>query len=257
MGLEFKNVTYKDKLKKFNYIFEAGKITGIIKNDSFNDFIYLVSGLEEKYEGEIINTYSGRNLGIVFNKPEESFIFSTVKEELAFGLKKYNYKIKTIDKRIKDALKMVNLSVEYLDKNPFELSSGEEYLLSLGVILALNPKLIIIDNISNLDNKNKEYIIKLLKKINNRYNKTIIIISDDINLMTKLVDNYIIINNGKILSTGRKKELLNDCDNLNKAQIEVPRIIEFINNTNKKKNINLIPTFDIKELMKDIYRNVK
>ena len=104
MGLEFKNVTYKDKLKKFNYMFEVGKITGIIKNDSFNDFIYLVSGLEEKYEGEIINTYSGRNLGIVFNKPEESFIFSTVKEELTFGLKKYNYKIKTIDKRIKDIL---------------------------------------------------------------------------------------------------------------------------------------------------------
>ena len=58
---------------------------------------------------------------------------------------------------------MVNLPKEYLDKSPFELSSGEKESLALGIVLSLNPKLIIIDNpTSNLDSRNKEYLIKLL-----------------------------------------------------------------------------------------------
>ena len=258
MGLSFNNVTYKSNLKKFNYDFEEGKITTILSEDSLSYFIYLISSLEENYEGKITNTYKGRNIGIVFNKPEEAFIFNTVREELEFGLKKYNYKVNTINKRVEDSLKMVNLPIEYLDKSPFELSSGEKESLALAITLSLNPKLIIIDNpTSNLDNKNKEYLIKLLKKIKIRYNKTIILLTDDIEFAIKVSDNYILLKNGKIVNKGIKKELLNNIDKIKTAKIEIPKIIEFINNVNKKKNINLELTFDIKELMKDIYRNVK
>ena len=258
MGLSFNNVTYKSNLKKFSYDFEEGKITTILSEDSLSYFIYLISSLEENYEGKITNTYKGRNVGIVFNKPEETFIFNTVREELEFGLKKYNYKVNTINKRIGDSLKMVNLPIEYLDKSPFELSSGEKESLALAITLSLNPKLIIIDNpISNLDNRNKEYLIKLLKKIKTRYNKTIILLTDDIEFTIKVSDNYILLKNGKIVNKGIKKELLNNIDRIKTAKIEIPKIIEFINNVNKKKNINLELTFDIKELMKDIYRNVK
>ena len=258
MGLSFNNVTYKSNLKKFNYDFEEGKITTILSEDSLSYFIYLISSLEENYEGKITNTYKGRSIGVVFNKPEEAFIFNTVREELEFGLKKYNYKVNTINKRIEDSLKMVNLPIEYLDKSPFELSSGEKESLALAITLSLNPKLIIIDNpTSNLDNRNKEYLIKLLKKIKIRYNKTIILLTDDIEFAIKVSDNYILLKNGKIVNKGIKKELLNNIDKIKTAKIEIPKIIEFINNVNKKKNINLELTFDIKELMKDIYRNVK
>ena len=153
---------------------------------------------------------------------------------------------------------MVNLPIEYLDKSPFDLSSGEKESLALAITLSLNPKLIIIDNpTSNLDNKNKEYLIKLLKKIKTRYNKTIILLTNDIEFTIKVSDNYILLKNGKIVNKGIKKELLNNIDKIKTAKIEIPKIIEFINNVNKKKNINLELTFDIKELMKDIYRNVK
>ncbi len=153
---------------------------------------------------------------------------------------------------------MVNLPIEYLDKSPFDLSSGEKESLALAITLSLNPELIIIDNPTcNLDNRNKEYLIKLLKKIKTRYNKTIILLTDDIEFTIKVSDNYILLKNGKIVNKGIKKELLNNIDKIKTAKIEIPKIIEFINNVNKKKNINLELTFDIKELMKDIYRNVK
>ena len=160
MALSFNNVTYKSNLKKFNYDFEDGKITTIVSGESLSYFTYLISNLEKDYNGKITNTYKGRNIGVVFNNPEEAFIFNTVREELEFGLKKYNYKVSTINKRIEDSLKMVNLPKEYLDKSPFELSSGEKESLALGIVLSLNPKLIIIDNpTSNLDSRNKEYLI--------------------------------------------------------------------------------------------------
>ena len=60
-----------------------------------------------------------------------------------------------------------------------------------------------------------------------------------------------------MVSEGKSKELLLNSDKIKKAGIEIPKIIDFINSVNKKKNIGLDLTFDIKELMKDIYRHVK
>lgn len=259
MAIVFNKVSYKDKLKNISYTFEEGKITSVlsVSGNGKTLFSYILSGLIKDYTGEVINSYEGRNMGYVFQNPEESFIFNNVREEISFGLKKYNYKIDVLDKRIEDSLKMVGLDNSYLDRNPFDLSSGEKCLLALGVVLALNPKLLIIDEPTlYLDNNNIEYLIKLIKKLKNNYHKTIIIFTSDIEFAIRLTDNYIILKNGKIYSSGTSKELLNNIPRLKSSGIEIPRIIEFINVVNKKKNINLDMTFDIKELMKDIYRHV-
>lgn len=259
MAIVFNNVSYKDKLKNISYTFEEGKITSVlsVSGNGKTLFSYILSGLIKDYTGEVINSYEGRNMGYVFQNPEESFIFNNVREEISFGLKKYNYKIDMLDKRIEDSLKMVGLDNSYLDRNPFDLSSGEKCLLALGVVLSLNPKLLIIDDPTlYLDNKNMEYLIKLIKKLKNNYHKTIIIFTSDIEFAIRLTDNYVILKNGKICSSGNSKDLLNNIPRLKSSGIEIPRIIEFINAVNKKKNINLDMTFDIKELMKDIYRHV-
>lgn len=259
MAIVFNKVSYKDKLKNISYTFEEGKITSVlsVSGNGKTLFSYILSGLIKDYTGEVINSYEGRNMGYVFQKPEESFIFNNVREEISFGLKKYNYKIDMLDKRIEDSLKMVGLDNSYLDRNPFDLSSGEKCLLALGVVLSLNPKLLIIDDPTlYLDNKNMEYLIKLIKKLKNNYHKTIIIFTSDIEFAIRLTDNYIILKNGKICSSGNSKDFLNNIPRLKSSGIEIPRIIEFINVVNKKKNINLDMTFDIKELMKDIYRHV-
>ena len=147
MAIVLNKVSYKDKLKNINYTFEDGKITTVLSTSGSGKSLlsYILVGLIKDIDGEVINSYVGRELGYVFQNPEESFIFSSVKEEISFGLNKYNYKTDILDKRIIDSLKMVGLDDSYLDKNPFDLSSGEKTLLSLAVVLSLNPKLIIID----------------------------------------------------------------------------------------------------------------
>ena len=260
MELKLDKVSYKDKLKNVSYEFEEGKITSVISSSGGGKTLlsYLISGVEKTISGEIICTYQGREIGYIFQNAEESFIFNSVREEIIFGLRRYNYKTDNLNKRIEDSLKLVGLPLEYLDKSPFELSSGEKELLAIAVVLALNPKLIIIDEPTiYLDNRRKEYLIKLLKKLKNNYNKTIIIFSSDIEFILKVTDNYLLLKNGKISSFGVNKDLLISSDKIKRAGVEVPKIIDFINTVEKKKNINLEMTFDIKELMKDIYRNVK
>ena len=260
MGLKLDKVSYKDKIKNISYEFEEGKITSIISSSGHGKTIlsYLIRGIEKPTSGALINTYTGREIGYVFQNAEESFIFGTVREELIFGLRRYNYKIDNLNKRIEDSLKIVGLPLEYLDKSPFELSSGEKELLSIAVVLSLNPKLIIIDEPTiYLDNKREDQLIKLIKKLKNNYNKTIIILSSNIEFVLKITDNYLLLKNGKIFSEGNNKGLLINSDKIKKAGLEVPKIIDFINEVKKKKDIDLEQTFDIKELMKDIYRNVK
>lgn len=259
MAIVLNKVSYKDKLKNINYTFEDGKITTVLSTSGSGKSLlsYILVGLIKDTDGEVINSYVGRELGYVFQNPEESFIFSSVKEEISFGLNKYNYKTDILDKRVVDSLKMVGLDDSYLDKNPFDLSSGEKTLLSLAVVLSLNPKLIIIDEPTiYLDNRNIDCLIKLLKRLKNSYHKTIIVFTSDIEFALRLTDNYMILKKGKITSSGNKKELLNNIDKVKSSGIEVPKIVDFINTSNKKKGINLEMTFDIKELMKDIYRNV-
>lgn len=259
MAVILDKISYQDKLKNVCYEFEEEKITCVIASSGGGKTLLsqIISGIEKEYAGTLTNSYIGREVGYVFQNPDDSFIFKTVREELSFGLEKYNYKTDILDKRIEDSLKMVGLPLDYLDKKPFDLSSGEKSLLSLAIALSLNPKLIIIDDPTiYLDNKKEQYLIKLLKKLRSSYHKTIIIMSNDIEFILKVTDNYVILKKGKIVSQGSSKELLNNYDKIKSAHIGVPKILEFINTVKKKKDINLELTSDIKELMKDIYRNV-
>lgn len=259
MAIKLDKVSYQDKIKNISYEFEEEKITSVIASSGGCKTLLgqILSGIEKEYTGRVTNSYTGREIGYVFQNPEDSFIFNTIREELSFGLEKYNYKTNILDKRISDSLKMVGLPLEYLDKNPFELSSGEKSLLSLAITLSLNPKLIIIDDPTTcLDNKKEEYLITLLKKLKKNYHKTIIIMSNDIEFILKITDNYVILKKGKIIDQGNSKELLYNYDKIKSAHIETPKIVEFINTVKKKKDIDLELTSDIKELMKDIYRNV-
>ena len=259
MAIVLDKVSYKDKIRNVSYEFLDGKITVVLSSSGNGKtlFSYLLAGIIDDYTGKITNSYIGREMGYIFQNPEESFIFSTVREELSFGLKKYNYKVDSLDKRIEDSLKMVNLSNDYLDKNPFDLSSGEKSLLSLAVCLSLNPKLLIIDDPTlYLDNKMEEYLIKLLKRLKNSYHKTIILFTSDVSFALRVMDNYVLLKKGKITSKGNRKDFIDNMNSLKNAGLNIPEIIDFINMVNKNKEIGLNKTFDVKELMKDIYRNV-
>ncbi len=255
MALELKNVTYENIIKKFDYVFDEGNIYAILSSSEKEREVLgkIIGGLINKYDGKV---KSIARIGYVYSNPDDMFICGTVNEELALCLNNSNYKDETKNKKISDVLKMLGLDDNIKNVNPLNISSSEKRLLSIAISLITNPKILVLNEPElYLDDWHKRNLIKILKKISKRYNKTIIILTNNVLFSYEVCDNFILLNKGEIIKSEGKKELLNIDKELEMSSLKLPEILNFINCASKK-NICLNKTYDIKELMKDIYRNV-
>jgi len=271
MAITFNNVDYLDKIKNITYTFEDNKITALIGASGSGKTLlsYLMTGLvlptegTISVEGNIIESttkdfkYIRRQVGYVFQNPEEQFFTNTVKDEIEFSLKKYKYKLEKIDSQVLNSLKMVGLDETFLKRNPFTLSGGEKEKLSIAIALSLNPKILILDEPTiYLDDKSTYELIELLKKIKEKYNKTIIVISNDIEFIKNISDNIVMLKKGKINLEIKESELLDNIDKIKKSGMEIPKILEFINNAEKLMNKKFTYTDDLDKLVSEIKENV-
>ncbi|MDD3452956.1 MAG: ATP-binding cassette domain-containing protein [Bacilli bacterium] len=283
MEIKFENVSFeynkinyikKEVLNNINLKFKKGQINAIIGSPSSGKttLLELIDALISPTDGKIkidnliinknkknLNINDLRfNIGFVFQFPEEQFFNTSVKKELEVEMILNDYKLDDINKRVSDALKMVNLDDSYLNKNPFDLSSSEKRKLALAQSLILNPKVLILDEPTiGLDYKEKKDFVKLLRLLKKRYNKTIIISTKDIDLLHSFVDYIFILDNKKIVAEGTKYEIFKDEKLLSQYEINQPKVIEFATKVLNKKNIKIGYRDDINDLIKDIYRYVK
>ena len=281
MEVKFNHVFYvyneKTPLSKMvlgdiNATFKEGKITSIMgkSGSGKTTLIELINALIIPTKGNIqvgskiiSKTRKIKNInnlrykiGLVFQIPEEQFFCKTVKEEIEFGMKYFNKSVKSIQKHISDALIMMGLDDSYLNRNPFTLSSGEMRKVAIASVLAFNPKVIILDEPTiGLDNKSKENLIKIIKLLKNRYKKTIIVVSNDTDLLLKISDHVILLDKGKIVLEGNKYDVFKQ--DIEKYSLKRPKIIEFEQLVLEKKGIKIGYRDDINDLMKDVYRYVK
>ncbi len=281
MEVKFNHVFYvynektplsKMVLDDINTTFKEGKITGIMgkSGSGKTTLIELINALIIPTKGNIqvgsrviSKTRKIKNInnlrykiGLVFQVPEEQFFCKTVKEEIEFGMKYFKKSVKSIEKHVSDALIMMGLDDSYLNRNPFTLSSGEMRKVAIASVLAFNPKIIILDEPTiGLDNKSKENLIKIIKLLKNRYKKTIIVVSNDTDLLLKISDNVILLDKGKIILEGNKYDVFKQ--DISKYGLKRPKIIEFEQLVLEKKGIKIGYRDDINDLMKDVYRYVK
>ncbi len=280
MEITFNNVTYKENvrtplektyLKNFSYTFTSGKVYSIIgDSDSGKEKIGLLINAVNKpligtikigkylNDGKYIKNINGlrMNVGYLKENPNEFLFNKTVKSELEFGLKYFKYKLNKKNIRISEALKLVGLNEEYLKRRIDSLNISEKKKVSLASILIFNPGVIILEEPSIfLNYRDNEKLIKLIKLLKDKYNKTIILISKDTNLSYKVSDEIILLNKGSIVYAGNKS-ILEDEKVLNNINVDVPEIVKFINISNKF-DAKLTYTSNILDLIKEVYRNAK
>lgn len=280
MEIVFNDVTYKENintplertyLKKVSFMIEDNKITSIIGNTSSGIEVIgdLISIIKSPNNGSIrvfeyIN--DGRrikninklrmNIGYVKSDVNKMLFNKTVRDELSFGIKYFKYKLNKQEIRVKEALKLVNLDIDYLDKNISDLTLEEKKKVSLASILIFNPSLIILEDITiGLGSHEKDNLIKLLKTLKTKYKKTIILIGKDTDFCYQVTDKVLIIDHGRVVFTGDKSVLEHD-KMLTFYDLETPNIVKFINASNKK-NKNITYTNNILDLIKEVYRNAK
>ena len=282
MKIKFEDVSYsylygtplqKDALKNVSTEILEGKINGIIgpSGSGKSTMIELINGLKLPTKGIVyVGKHKLRNniriiganklrceIGIVLQNPEEQFFLKTVKKEIEFGMKYFGYKTDRIDERVNDALKMVGLNKDILYRNPFTLSGGEKRKVAIASVLAFNPKIIILDEPTNgLDSTGKESLVRLIKMLKEKYDKTVIVVSHDVDTLYRFVDNVIILANGKIIAQGNKYEVFKRTDYLTENGVKVPKIVYFIQKMEKKISKKVKDVDNVIDLIKEINKYV-
>lgn len=269
MEVVLKNVNYRYKskkiLEKVNLKISSDKITGIT-GDNKTLLIEMIDSLtfpsygEIKIGNEVVNKDNlmemRKKVCLIRQQSSEQFFTDTPREEMMFLVGRLDYRNKNIVKKMKDALKLVGLNENYLDEKLLYLSAGEQKLIQVAINLLYNPKIIIFDEpFVELDYHNKKKLIKLIKLLKERYHKTVIIASNDSNLLYELTDDLIVIKKTRVIAADETIKIYQDVDFLIYNEIDIPDLVYFTYLA-KKKKVKLSYHRDIRDLIKDVYKHV-
>lgn len=261
-----KSSSEKKYLEDVNLVIKQGIIVGFL-NDDLNIIGKLIMAIKRPTKGELriddmvikrtshvtnVNELR-KKVGFVYTSSDE-FIGKTVKEEIKQTMKNFGYKASNVTKHVVDSLKIVGISEDYLDRDPNTLSYTEKKKLKLASAMSYNPSVLVLEDFDKgLLFKEREYFRKLFLKLKNKFNKTIILITKDLTAMFDLVDKMHVINKGKLVISGGKEIFY---DNKLYKYVEMPKIVEFTKYAQECGH-NILEYTDIKELIKELYRNVQ
>jgi energy-coupling factor transport system ATP-binding protein len=191
----------------------------------------LLAGLLEKKSGSIVidglelneeNLHQLRSrIGIVFQNPDNQFIGSTVRDDIAFGLENHRVPQEQMDDIINLNAAKVKMT-KYLDQEPTRLSGGQKQRVAIAGVLAMKPKILIFDEATSmLDPQGKDEIKKVITRIHEESSLTILSITHDIDEVANS-DAVIAMNNGKIAMAGTPHEVFSDEKRLKEIQLDIP-----------------------------------
>ena len=175
-----------------------------------------------------------KNVGLVFQFPEYQLFEETIIKDVAFGPKNFEFSEEEAITKAKKALAMVDIDPSYYDKSPLDLSGGQKRRVAIAGILAMDPKVIVLDEpTAGLDPQGAKAIMELFKKLNKEYNKTIIIVSHDMEHVFNYCDDVVVLDHGNV-----------------RCHLSVD---QFFKDSNWCEQLHIIPPFIIqaKELLKN------
>ena len=236
--IEVKNLSFEyeenlNTIDNISFNIRKGTYTTILGHNGSgkSTIAKLLMGLLEKKSGDIYigglelnekNLYDVRNqIGIVFQNPDNQFIGSTVRDDIAFGLENMCVDPAKMDEIIVEFASKVNM-LEFLDHEPTKLSGGQKQRVAIAGILAMSPSIVILDEATSmLDPKGKKEINELVHQLNKDKNITIISITHDIE-EAALSDEVILLGKGKVVCQGTPDEVLSKEDEIKNLSLELP-----------------------------------
>lgn len=206
----------------------SGKSTLI---QQFNGLLKPTSG--DIYINDKCITEKGTNLkkirqeiGLVFQYPEHQLFEETVYKDIAFGPLNLGLPEHEVLKRAKRALNIVGMDFEhYKNLSPFDLSGGQKRRVAIAGVLAMEPRVLILDEpTAGLDPRGREEILSKINELHKEYNMTIILVSHSMEDVAKLADRLIVMDKGKIIMNGKPREIFMKIDILENIGLGVPQV---------------------------------
>jgi energy-coupling factor transport system ATP-binding protein len=177
-----------------------------------------------------------QTVGLVFQYPEHQLFEETVAKDVAFGPENLGLSNEEIEIRVKEALTLVGLDYDILkDVSPFELSGGQKRRVAVAGVLAMKPKVLILDEpTAGLDPKGRDEILGEIKRLHETQKITVILVSHSMEDIAKLVDRIIVMSKGKIVLTDTPRKVFMQAEMLKNIGLDVPEVTQLINELNKK-----------------------
>lgn len=235
----FKNVSFQYQsdasftLKDVSFNIPKGQWTSIVGHNGSgkSTIAKLMIGIEKVKSGEIFYNNQAitddnfeklrKDIGIVFQNPDNQFVGSIVKYDVAFGLENHAVPYDEMHRRVSEALKQVDM-LERADYEPNALSGGQKQRVAIASVLALNPSVIILDEATSmLDPDARQNLLDLVRKVKSEHNITIISITHDLSEAME-ADHVIVMNKGTVYKEGTATEIFDNAEELTRIGLDLP-----------------------------------
>lgn len=281
MSIELKNITYTyspgtayeiHALKDINLEIPDGQFIGVIGHTGsgkstliqhLNALIRPTSG-SVLYNGEDVweEKYDRRKLrsqvGLVFQYPEHQLFESDVLSDVCFGPMNQGMSREEAETEAKKALLQVGFKEKNFSKSPFELSGGQKKRVAIAGVLAMNPKILILDEpTAGLDPKGRDEILDQISELHKARGITIILVSHSMEDVAKYVERLIVVNRGQIAFDDTPREVFSHYQELEAMGLAAPQIT-YIMHALKQKGLKVDPNATtVEEARDDILRALK
>ncbi len=167
-----------------------------------------------------------RTVGLVFQYPEHQLFEETVYKDIAFGPKNMGLNDEEIDKRVRKSAELVGIKEKHLERSPFDLSGGQKRRVAIAGVLAMQPKVLILDEpTAGLDPKGRDDILELIKILHTENPEMIIIfVSHSMEDVAKTAEHVIVMNEGHVEMQGSVAEIFTQSERLQQIGLNVPQI---------------------------------
>ena len=232
--IDVKNLSFRYKesqeyydVKDITFHVKRGEWLSIVGHNGSgkSTTVRLIDGLLEAESGEIVidgqrlteeNVWNiRRQIGMVFQNPDNQFVGATVEDDVAFGLENQGLSRQEMKKRVEEALALVGM-LEFKKREPARLSGGQKQRVAIAGVVALRPAILILDEATSmLDPEGRRELIETVKGIRKDYDMTVISITHDLEEVA-MSDRVLVMKKGEIESTSSPRELFsrNDLDQI-------------------------------------------
>lgn len=237
--IELKNVSFKYDaeaayaLDNISFKIFKGEWLAIVGHNGSgkSTLAKLLNGLHFPLEGSI--TVSGislseetvwetrKKIGMVFQNPDNQFVGTTVRDDVAFGLENHGIERNDMVQRVTESLEKVKMS-SFLNQEPHHLSGGQKQRVAIAGVIALRPDIIILDeSTSMLDPRGREEVLETVRELKRDYHMTVISITHDLEEAAK-ADRIVVMNKGQLYREGTPEEIFQMDEELVKLGLDIP-----------------------------------
>ena len=260
MQISLKNVSYtynyktpyaREVLKDINLKIDEGSYTVIVgktgsgkstliehinglllptKGEVAVDNILITNPQSKKERRELAKTLKilRQDVAVLFQFSEQQLFETSVLKDIIFAPLNYGVAEEKAILKAKELIKLVGLDESYLDKSPFELSGGEMRKVALCGVLALEPKVLILDEPTvALDYQSREEIMAMVKRLREEFDMTIVLVTHNMDYVLEYADKVFVLKNGEISFEGKVEDLFLNEQVLKENSLELPEVLKF------------------------------